>query len=574
MIEIPAHSKQATSPDNRLALIALLVAVLSVALLAAAGIASASAPQPDPSAPAAPPTLQPPVLKWQRGGCYSSWCETGWYSSPAVADLDEDGKAEVIAAAYSLFVLDGATGKLKWHADPPGSGGRSWPGVVVADVNGDGHLEIVAAYGGGYVRMFDRAGKILWTNRPTDRELRSLAAYDLDGNGKLEILVAAAASTSRNQWYVYRSDGTPYGGWPQLASGAPGYAAGCYNENIGVADLDGDGRGEIVGPSDVHYITAYEDNGAQIRANSRYNASNPQGPKFWSQVGVHVADAVDLRGYAECGTEHRPNYADSAPTLVDVNRDGTIEVIVVGNVYNCGTDPYTDLYHMPFIFKRDRSRWSGSGYNWTTIPVPDAHAAPLSEDYDLIETALPNPVAADLDGNGNLEILYASYDGRVHAYWLDKTEHGRWPYQLYDPAEGFYRFAAEPVVADLNGDGVAEVILASWTQKGSNRSGKLYILDSLGNALLPATDLPPAWGGPDWNGALAAPTLADIDGDRAPEIVLNTAHSGVVAYDLPGTSNVRILWGTGRGNYQRTGASLVSAVAYDHAVHLPVISKR
>jgi hypothetical protein len=28
-----------------------------------------------------------PVLKWQHRGCFSSWCETGWYSSPAVEDL-------------------------------------------------------------------------------------------------------------------------------------------------------------------------------------------------------------------------------------------------------------------------------------------------------------------------------------------------------------------------------------------------------------------------------------------------------------------------------------------------------
>ncbi len=34
-------------------------------------------------------TIAAPVLKWANGGCYSSWCETGWYSSPAVADLDD-----------------------------------------------------------------------------------------------------------------------------------------------------------------------------------------------------------------------------------------------------------------------------------------------------------------------------------------------------------------------------------------------------------------------------------------------------------------------------------------------------
>jgi uncharacterized repeat protein (TIGR01451 family) len=55
---------------------------------------------------------------------------------------------------------------------------------------------------------------------------------------------------------------------------------------------------------------------------------------------------------------------------------------------------------------------------------------------------------------------------------------------------------------------------------------------------------------------LAAPTLADIDGDGELEAVLNTAHSGLVAYDLPGTSKARILWGTGRGNYQRSGSIL------------------
>ena len=40
------------------------------------------------------------------------------------------------------------------------------------------------------------------------------------------------------------------------------------------------------------------------------------------------------------------------------------------------------------------------------------------------------------------EILYSSYDGRVHAYWLDKTEHGNWPYAVYKPAEGWMTFAS------------------------------------------------------------------------------------------------------------------------------------
>lgn len=183
---ICAHTRQAPPPKGRLARAPHTCVMLMVVLLTATSPATASGPQPQNPNPAAPQAIQPPLLKWQRGGCYSSWCETGWYSSPAVADLDGDGKMEVIAAAYSLFVLDGATGSPKWHADPPASGGRAWPGVVVADLNGDGDLEIVSAHGGGYVRVLDHAGNLLWTRKPAANELRSLAVHDLDGDGRLD----------------------------------------------------------------------------------------------------------------------------------------------------------------------------------------------------------------------------------------------------------------------------------------------------------------------------------------------------------------------------------------------------
>lgn len=207
---------------------------------------------------------------------------------------------------------------------------------------------------------------------------------------------------------------------------------------------------------------------------------------------------------------------------------------------------------MPFILNADRSRWKGSGFDWTVLPAPEPAAAPLSENYNLIETAEPNPVLADLDGDGYQEILFASYDGRLHAYWLDKTEHGMWPFSVYKPAEGFLRFASEPVVADLNNDGKAEVLFTSWVQKGTSRTGKLHLLDYQGNPLH-EIDLPLAVGG-DWNGAMAAPTLANIDTDPDLELVVLTAASGVVAYDLPGTAGARILWGTGRGGFYRSGS--------------------
>ena len=529
------------------------------------------------AAPDQPTAVLAPVLKWQYGGCYNSWCETGWYSSPTVADLDNDGSVEVIASAYSIVALDGATGALEWRVasgydrSSPGASsvGRTWPGIVIADMDANGDLEIVTAHGGGYVSVYNHLGYFEpgWPKRPSTSELRGLSVSNLDGDPNLEVIVTAAVGSRTNTW-TYEHNGALRSGWPQLDNDS-GYAWGVYNANASVGDLDKDGVNEIVVPSDVHYVCAYEASGVQIPANSMYGAN-----KAWGKVGVWESLAIELRGWGTCtngdprAERYRPNFAHGASLIADVNGDGTNESVVIGNVYDC-IPGYPSKYNGPFIFNPDRSRFNASGFDWSSAPVDTG--LPLSQDYGVIENNQPNPAAADLDGDGNLEIIFSSYDGRVHAFWLDKTEHGNWPFSVYSPAEGTYRFASEPIVADLDNDGHAEVIFASWVQKGSHKTGKLHILDYLGNPIH-QVDLPLAYGSPDWNGALAAPTLANIDGDPDLEVVLNTAHSGFVAYDLPGTAAARILWSTGRGSYWRDGYVVHRSPGL-HQAYLPMLLK-
>lgn len=494
---------------------------------------------------ATPGSVQTPVLKWQNGGCYSSWCETGWYSSPAVADLDDDGTMEVIASAYSVVILDGATGTLEKRIEHDGS--RTWSGIVVADLDGNGDLEIVTAHGGGYVHRIDHAGNVDWAQRPATNEFRSLAVGDLDADGNLEIVVGLARLDDLNVW-VLEDNGSLRAGWPQLTG--EGSAAGLYNDNIGLGDLDGDGQLELVIPSDTITIAAYKPDGSQLTTHAMYHGHPGHDMDYWAEVPAYVDLAYETEGWGPCYEQStaRANFADGPANVTDVNGDGVNEVVVIGNVHDCHTNPYTNLYNTPYILNLDRTRFNLDGFDWTTPPVNTG--APLIEDYNVIQSVQPNPVTVDLDGDGKLEILYASYDGHLHAFWLDKTEHGNWPYAVY--TGGAYRFASEPVVADLDNDGYPEVIFGSWVQTGTHSTGKLHILDYLGNPLQ-EIELPPAYGSPDWNGALAAPTLANIDADDDLEVVLNTAHSGFVAYDLPGTANAHILWGTGRGNYLRNG---------------------
>lgn len=494
------------------------------------------------------------VLKWAYGGCYTSWCETGWYSSPAVLDIDGDGRNEIIASAYSLWALNGETGALLWRSG--GTSHRTWPGVVVADLDRDGTSEIVVAQSGGLVSAYRPDGSLKWQKQPSGGagEFRGLLVADLDGNnGPLEVIVTRAYGSARNTW-VLDSSGNTRAGWPQLPldSGNPnGYAWGVYNANAAAANLTGDARLELVVPSDVHYISVYQPDGATLPANP---VDYPG--KYWGQVGVWESLIPEKRGWGACdGTRvesYRANFADGPAAIADLNGDGVREVVVTGNMYDCDAGYPPSRYIAIYIFNADRSRFNAGGFDWRTIPVDTG--APISEDYNVIESAQPNPVIADLDGDGLQEILFASYDGRLHAFWLDKSEHENWPYAVYNPAEGFYRFASEPLVADLNGDGKAEVVFTSWAQKGSGARGKLHIL-AWNGAPLVEMDLPaPRSASVTWNGALPAPTLANVDADPDLELIVNSAYAGVVVYDLPGSAGAAVQWGTGRGSFRRDAA--------------------
>lgn len=498
-----------------------------------------------------------PVFAWAR--CPAGFCDTGWYASPAVGDVDGDGQVEVLWGGYRLMAVEGATGALAWTYPPAGDDGRLWPSPALADLDGDGVREIVIANGNGRVAVLDGSGAL----RPgfpvqpfPGGEIRSLAVADLDGDGDEEILVARAAGTDQGQWSVLEHTGAVRAGWPQHTASSPGYSWGCYNQNLAAGDLDGDGRREVVATSDVHYLATFTDTGVERKASAAFGT--PGGvAKDWSQVGLHFDQTWDLLGWADCGApapvQWRPNLADSAPVVADVDRDGTPEIVLVGNFYAfCGTPSYQSLFQGPVILRADRTRWAAGAFDWTTLPAPDGAGAPLSLDYAEIESVAPNPTIADLDGDGLAEILFPSYDGRLHAVWLDRTERHGWPIDLNPPGATTIRFASEAVAADLDGDGRLEVLFHVWTAKGSQQDGELRMVDWQGQ---PLASVPLPRNGRTWGGALGAPTLANVDGDPDLEVLSGTVGAGLVAHELPGTAGARIAWGTSRGGVTRAAPS-------------------
>ena len=71
--------------------------------------------------------------------------QTSWYASPVIADLDGDGSNELIAAYYSVYVFDSERQLLADSDD--GDDGRVYAPHVVVDLEGDGSKEIIVGRG-------------------------------------------------------------------------------------------------------------------------------------------------------------------------------------------------------------------------------------------------------------------------------------------------------------------------------------------------------------------------------------------------------------------------------------------
>ncbi len=151
-------------------------------------------------------------------------------SPPSVADLDGDGRNEVIGLpnaerhvpyvtqGYAFMVLDGAQGDgsrsarrhagfedLRLTAKPAYRGGGDWyppsgiPAPTVVDIEGDARPEIVAAVPGGKVYAVGPTGKRLWSFSYAPRRAKRFAsevvAADLNRNGRPELVFATYSLT-------------------------------------------------------------------------------------------------------------------------------------------------------------------------------------------------------------------------------------------------------------------------------------------------------------------------------------------------------------------------------------------
>jgi hypothetical protein len=182
---------------------------------------------------------------------------------------------------------------------------------------------------------------------------------------------------------------------------------------------------------------------------------------------------------------------------------------------------------------------------WETLPMSDKPVVRAEGDW-YPPGSIPSPAVANILGDNRPEIIAGLSDGAVYA--VSPDAHILWKYNYSKGASK--TFASEPVVADLNRDGVPEIVFGVYGLTAN--AGRLVVLSNTGEELY---DLTLPGQGKDGNGigVPAAPSVADLDGDGTLEIVLLTFDHGVDVFNVPGSGCRCLPWPTGRGNLLRNG---------------------
>ena len=285
-------------------------------------------------------------------------------------------------------------------------------------------------------------------------------------------------------------------GWPQQTGRG-------VTSSPALADLDGDGDLEIIVGSDDAKVYAWHHTGTLVEGwPQKTNGAVRSSPALADLDGdgdleiIVGSDDAKVYAWHHTGTlvEGWPRLTydevSASPAIGDIDGNGDLEIIV-------GSE--------------DNRVWAWHHNGIEVVGWPQVGSFVPAEDLIIISS----PALADLDGDGDLEIIVGSNDAKVYAWHHTGTLVEGWPRLTY------HKVSASPALGDLDGDGDLEIIVGSddenvwaWHHTGTLVGG--------------------------WpqktNGAVrSSPALADLDGDGNLEVIVGSDDGNVYAWHHTGT---------------------------------------
>jgi hypothetical protein len=365
----------------------------------------------------------------------------------AIADIDGDGRPEIVAcsangATTGPLIAFEDTGAIKWIAsDTNVRCGQAGPSI--ADLDGDGTVEVFVRYtvvngaDGSYVdhETCDGIGNVGATVRDSHDPCDYTTAANVDGDPELELVGGNVvfdfdATTGLTPLWDYRNCTN---------------SVNCRNDGYpALADFDGDGAPELV-VAESSWL-----NGSTTPSGQAYQGDH------WLVVRNAATGAI-LAGPIDVNRETPPSGDTDAGSCQTI---GGVQVCRVA-----GGGP-------PTIGNFDASDASpevalAGAYNYVVFDVDLAQATPAARMTELWHRATNDDSSRktgssifDFDGDGAAEVVYNDQ------VWLRVME-GDTGETLYCRCNTSATLWEYPVIADVDDNGHAEIVLASNTNNAT-----------------------------------------------------------------------------------------------------------
>ncbi len=345
---------------------------------------------------------------------------------------------------------------------------------VLADMNRDGRLDIIQAAFDGKVYVFDAGGATVagWpvevryegglsTDPGPARIFTTPAVSDFDGDGLPDVLVGSNQKLGNggNAGAVYLLDGRgtaapqqPFPNWPITFVSFnlfPLVAEGVTNAGV-VGTVDGQKVAVAHGNASSPVIVPLDPGGQTSLGRQPINGLPRRPDPNDETLPYQGVDPSSIFG--PLSTAEQPNTMlplFSQPSLADMDQDGTPDVIATGGSLNLALS----------LANGDARPGGNLMAMWSLKTGQMLPAAPIAiEDF----TFLNSSASADLTGDGYPEALVGTGGYFLHAVDACGREAPGWP-----KFTGQW-IVATPSIGDVDGDGNLEVALGT-------RDGWLYL---------------------------------------------------------------------------------------------------
>lgn len=369
-----------------------------------------------------------------------------FFASPKLFDIDGNGKLETfIGSLDKKFYVYNSDGNVL-NGFPITTNGEIKSSAAIHK-DASNNVYIAFANDAGEIYLVDENGQN-YTGFPksTTYSIKSSPVFaDLFGNNTKQLIVFAGDGNI----YAYNTDGNPVAGFPKrIQNTVDQFGNIIIMPTPTVYDLNGDGNKEIIAGTVDSTVVFMRNNGNSFAQTLKLDGgifSSPTITKIDGQIQIIIATSngtiyrINSDGTINSSKKIAKEFI-STPVVADIDENGSLEILAAsleGKVYSLNASTLQTNWERPIgqdiVGSLLMADISGNGQLDLIVPVKGGYIVGFNKNGYVIDTTtmyamapfdswlISTPAIGDIDGNGKLDVVAASYDKTIKSFEMPNT---------------------------------------------------------------------------------------------------------------------------------------------------------